>query len=125
MSEQLSLPCVSDGDTWLGWLDAIGKIISFHGRKEVAFRLDMAPSDLSNCIAERNRTEFKMRQLTTLLRLRVDDELPRLIAGHCGLELAAPRPLTAAERLERLEGALLRAGTAGAAILDDAYGRRR
>jgi hypothetical protein len=115
---------VSDVDAWQGWLDAIREIVRAAGAKEAAFRLDLSGSELSNALAERNRCSIKAAHLPTLLSLRSTDELPRLIASHCGLELAAPRPMTAAERLERLEQALLRAGTAGQAILADAYGRR-
>lgn len=127
MTQQLAIPQVADGDVWAAVLDAVSDIIRARGHKEVAYALDISGSDLSNMLAERNRTEFKLRHLPTLLRLRHNDDLPRAIARAAGLELAPARPLTAAERLERLEAALARAGAAGQAIVDDALGtwRRR
>lgn len=118
---QLALPTVSDADLWAEIVESIRDIVRARGNKDVAFALDISGSELSNALAERNRCELKLRQLPTLLRLRQDDTLPRVLAKASGLELAAPRPLTAAERLERLEGALGRAGVVGQAILADAF----
>lgn len=126
MSDQLLFPIVSDDSAWYKWLAIIKDMCAYHGNKIVAGHLDLNDeADVTHCLREQKRMNFKLRHLPALLRLRLDDQLPALIAQHCDRELAQPRPLTAAERLERLEAALLRAGTAGAAILDDAYGRRR
>lgn len=123
---QLSFPVVSDAEAWDTVLDAIRDIVRARSNKEVAFALDIAGSDLSNMLADgRNRTEFKLRHLPILLRLRHNDDLPRALARVAGLELAPVRALTAGERLERLEAALARAGAAGQAISDDAFGRWR
>ncbi len=122
---QLSLPTVTDAETWAQILDEIREIVRARGPKEVAFALDISGSDLSNAIAERNRTELKLRHLPYFLHARLNDELPRIIVEHCGLSLSETRPLTAAERLERLEAAALRSGAAGQAILEDAFGPRR
>lgn len=122
---QLRFQSFSDGEAWTEWLDAIREIVRQVGHKEASFALDLAGSDLSNALAERNRFELKARHLPKLLSLRSTDVLPQLIADHCGLELAPLRQLTAAEKLERLEGAIGRAGTAGQAILADAYGGKR
>lgn len=122
---QLRFEAIANADAWANWLDGIRTLTRQVGAKEVAYGLDVGPSDLSNMLAERNRSEFKLRHLPGLLSMRQDDVLPQLIADHCGLELAAKRELTAAEKLERLEAAILRCGPAGAAVLADAYGRRR
>jgi hypothetical protein len=125
MSQQLELPAVSDADAWAEILDCVRDIVRARGNKDMAYALDVSPSDLSHALAERNRFELKLRYLPALLRLRHNDDLPQAIARAAGLELAPARPLTAAEQLERIQAALGRAGAAGAAILDDAYGRRR
>lgn len=125
MSEQLAFAAVSDTDAWADILDAVRDIVRARGNKDVAYALDVSPSDLSHALAERNRFELKLRFLPVLLRMRHNDDLPRAIARVAGLEIAPARPLTAAERLERLEAALARAGAAGAAIRDDAFGSGR
>ncbi len=125
MSEQLSLPILSDGETWTEMLEEIRGLCRVRTHKEVSYALKISAPDLSNALAERQRSYLRMEHLPTLLTMRLDDKLPLIIAGHCGLELAAPRAPTAAEKLERLESAVARAGVAGAAILADAYGRRR
>jgi hypothetical protein len=125
MSQQLELPAVSDTDSWAEVLDCVRDIVRARGNKDIAYALDVSPSDLSHALAERNRSELKLRYLPTLLRLRHNDDLPKAIARAAGLELAPARPLTAAERLERLEAALSRAGAAGQAIKEDAFGGRR
>lgn len=125
MLNQLRFQAFADNEAWSGWLEAIREVVRGVGHKEASFALDLAGSDLSHALAERNRYELKARHLPKLLSLRQSDVLPQLIADHCGLEFAAKRELTAAEKLERLEAAILRCGPAGAAVLADAYGRRR
>lgn len=95
------------------------------GPSQIAYDLDISGSELSNALNERNRSELKLRYLPYFLSHRLNDDLPRIIVEHCKLTLGEPRPLTAAEKLARLEEALGRAGAAGQAILADAYGKRR
>lgn len=125
--KQLEFPTLTDADHWAAILEAIRDICVARGSKDVTHALDVAPSDLSHMLAERNRFAFKLYHLPAFLRIRHNDDLPHAIARAAGLELSAPRPLTAAERLERIEAALSRAGAAGQAILADALGdwRRR
>ena len=119
------MPGVGDADLWARMLEEIRDIVRLRTPKEVAFSLDMSASELSNALAERNRCELKLRYLPFLLRVRETDALPRMLVEHCELELGEPKPMTAAERLARLEQAVMRAGAAGQAIIDEAYGRRR
>lgn len=125
MPEQLALPTVGDADFWGQLLDLIRDIVRLRGAKEVAYALDISPSELANGLAERDRHGVKLRYLPYFLRARATDDLPRLIVEYCGLSLGEPRPLTVAERLERLEVAVRSSGAAGQAILEEAYGRRR
>lgn len=67
----------------------------------------------------------RLKHLPYFLRRRLNDTLPRILVEHCKLSLGEPRPLTAVEKLARLEEALGRAGAAGDAILADAFGRRK
>lgn len=122
MSEQLALPVISDADAWAEILDAVREIVRKRSNMAVSHVLDISGSELSNALAERNRSELKARHLVALLRLRHNDDLPRAIARAAGLELAPARALTPAEQLERLQAALSRAGAAGAAIVADAFG---
>lgn len=122
---QLELPVISDAELWQRMLDEIRDVCRAETHKEVSFALDMTGSELSNALAERDRNHLKMRSFPYFLRHRRSDELLRLMVEFCGRELGAPRPLTAAEKLSRLEEALARAGAAGEAILADAYGRKR
>lgn len=67
----------------------------------------------------------RLKHLPYFLRRRLNDTLPRILVEHCKLTLGEPRPLTAVEKLARLEEALSRAGAAGDAIIADAFGRRK
>lgn len=125
---QLEFPVISDAEVWRRMLEEIRdtcRADSRGGLKQAAFDLDLSPSELSNALNERDRHDLKIKQLPYFLRRRLTDELPRLIVEACDLRLGEARPLTAAEKLSRLEEALTRAGAAGEAILADAYGRRR
>lgn len=123
---QLGLPVITDASAWHRMLEECRRIAATVGHGDVAFGLGISEAELSNALSERNRNSLKLRQLPYFLRHRGgSDELPRVVAEVCELELATPKPLSAADKLERLESALMRAGTAGAAILADAYGRRR
>ncbi len=125
MNDQLSLPGVGDADLWAQVLEEIRDIVRLRSPKEVAFVLDISASELSHALAERNRCELKLRYLPYFLRARGTDTLPRLLVEHCGLSLGEPKPMSVAERLERLEAAILRSGAVGQALLEDAFGRRR
>lgn len=128
-SAQLAFPLLDDDERWQRMLDEIRGICSAPrngGKKQVSWDLKIAGPDLSNMLAENNRSELKLRFLPYFLRHRLNDELPRLIVEGCGLTLGeAMRPLTAVEELALLKEACARAGAAGAAIVDDAHSRRR
>lgn len=122
---QLEIPAISELGLWRRILEAVNDICQVAGSKDVTDALDVSPSQLSHMRCERNGNDFKLKHLPSLLRLRHNDDLPRAIARAAGLELAPPTPLTPAQQLERIQAALSRAGAAGQAILDDAFGRRR
>lgn len=124
-TEQLVLPVISEAQVWERMLAEFRKVIEVRGNFQVAGDLDIASSTLSNCLAERNGNDFKAKHVPYFLRHRVSDDLPRVLVEPIGYGLKESRPLTAAERLERIEAALGRAGAAGAAILSDAFGGRR
>lgn len=124
-SKQLGLPVISEQETWQRMLKEIRNVCEVKGPCLVSYALEVTGPDLSNALNERNRTEFKMRHLPYFLKNRLSDELPRIIVDACDLSLGEARPLTAADKLARLEEAIGRAGVAGHAILADAYGKRR
>lgn len=96
-------------ECWTAVLLALRAAIDSIGHKDLAYRLDVAPSLLSEALAERERKHFQARWLPTILLLAPDPHRRAILdalAIHAGYEIQPRRVLTTAERLTRLEDAL-------------------
>lgn len=86
---------------WLALLKAVRAEIDRRGLKEVAFELDMQPSQLSHCLNERERHNLPMRALPYLVMHADNDALPVLIASWRALKCEPRAPLTPEEEVAR------------------------
>lgn len=108
-------------ECWADVLTAIRAAIDSIGHKELAYRLDVAPSLLSEALNERERKHVQARWLPTILLLAPDPHRKAILdalAGAAGYEVAAKKVLSPEERLTRLEDALrTRLGKVGEDLL--------
>lgn len=104
-------------------LRAAGEVVDAVGPKVVAAELDMGSSQLRDSLAERERHHLTLEEFFIVLAC---DDTGRILAALCeatGYE--APirkRQLDDTEKLERLIRSVSKAGPAGQALLDDAFG---
>lgn len=93
-------------ERWHEVLDVVNPVIGELGLKDVAFELDVAGTSISNAQHNSPRHPFHGRWLLYLI---LKDKSKRLIGALCrmaGGRFVPDEPLTEAERLRRLEGAL-------------------
>ncbi len=109
-------------------LRAVRGVVERHGPKVVAPELDLSPSSLLDCIEERERHGFSLRQFCRVLTFDDRGEVLGALADVEGFEQPARKPeLTDSEMLDRVLKSCAKAGPAGRAILEDAdiIGRKR
>ena len=109
-------------------LPAIQNAVARVTLKEFAFACDSSPSLLSDKLAERNGKGLRVRELCTLVEIAppaAEQELLAALITPRGFEAPKRRePLTAAEKLERIERELANLGPFGAHVLRSALGDR-
>ena len=117
-------PCSVAESAWRDLKKMICEAVEEIGHKEVAYALDVSPSYLSHCLAERERHSIPLRWLPILLRMAKTDGLLSYLAALRGREVVAPEVLTPEEELVRMKQALLKNfGPAGADLIRrDIYG---
>lgn len=96
-------------ECWSAVLAAMRAAIDSIGHKELAYRLDVAPSLLSEALNERERKHVQARWLPTILLLAPDPHRRAILdalAGVAGYEVTARKVLSPAEKLARLEEAV-------------------
>lgn len=83
----------TDWDLVLAWFR---RAIDVIGHKEVAYRLDIAPSNLSDAINERERKDVKGRWIATVLRMAppaIVQEYVELVCASHGFDAPKRRPI--------------------------------
>lgn len=108
---------------WLRLRKAVYEAVQAVGVKEVAYRLDVAPSLLSDALNERDRKNFQLRWVFVVLDLASDAHRRSIaaeLAGYGGFDITPRKVLTAEERLARLEDALRsKLGKVGESLLEE------
>jgi hypothetical protein len=103
---QLSLRWSDDSTALGGWgelRNAIRQLVKRVDAKEVAFRLDEAPSFLSHALADNHRGHhLKLRSLPTLMALDEDNLILNCLASMVGCEVVAAAPPEAEDMAEAL-----------------------
>lgn len=96
----------ADDADWAELLSCLRETISALGLKEVAFRLDVQPSELAHALAERDRHSVKAKWLPVIARMAKDKALAEFFAEIQGMEVQPAKPVTPEEELLALKGAL-------------------
>lgn len=89
-------------------IDLVTEGVAELGHKQVAYDLDMSPSQLSHALAGRDRHHVPLPLLLYVARKSqlVGDRIAKFFAAMRGFDVSPRRELTAEERLEKLETAL-------------------
>lgn len=113
MTEQIPLEFGADARAREAWAAVLRRIRegmeATGGIKEWAYKLDVAPTLLSDALHERDRKNFQARWLAAVIVLMPEPHRKALLdelAGAGGYELQPRRVLTTAEKLARLEEAV-------------------
>ena len=125
---QLELPTPAAHRAGVEWkqriLPLVRELAAAHGRKEVAFDLDVGHSYVDSVLIESGNYRLKAEELVYFLLADESGRLLSLIAELCGFELAEQQPLTADEKLTRLEQRLRsKLGELGEQTIREAYER--
>lgn len=92
----------SDEAAWGCMLQMIRDIVNFKGLKQVAFDLDISPSQLSHCLNERERHNIPWKWAPYIIKNAPDDKLVAFMALLRGRKLAPAVELTPEQKLERI-----------------------
>ncbi len=109
MAEQLALrysPAWRASDAWPRVLEEIRRVVSVITLKEAAHDLDTQPSYLANALAERDRHYLRAEWLLYFVVKDPTTKLLGTIADLATCDVKRREPLTAVERLSRLESAV-------------------
>lgn len=114
----------SDWDEELGWFRRSVDVI---GHKEVAYKLDIAPSNLTDALNERERKNVHARWFPVVLRMSAPiavEEYMRMLCDRYGFERPARiKVRTPEEELVATRAALARVAPGVLALVDKELGR--
>lgn len=114
-------------DDWAAILAWFRRAVDVLGHKEVAFKLDVAPSNLTDALNERERKDVKLKWLSTVLRMCPETlvrEYLEILSRQHGYE--APKRVkvrTPEEELREMRELLKREAPGVLAIVDKELGR--
>lgn len=106
-------------------LDAVRQAVANISIKELAYRLDISPSLLSDALAERSNKGVRATWLVTIIDMApLADALAILnaLGERKRIEARQRRELTPEEKAERLEEKLRSLGTTGLRLIQEALG---
>lgn len=113
-------------DDWAVELVWLRRAVDVIGHKELAYKLDIAPSQLTDALLERERKDIKAKWIKTILRMVPDamrDEYMRLVATPLGYEVKRAKTRTPEEELREMRELLKREAPGVLAIVDKEMGR--
>ncbi len=131
MTQQLSIAWdpshegFAESERQLAWLR---RAVDVLGHKEVAYALDVKPSNLSDALAGRERKVVKLHWITTVLRMGLPEEMVseylRIVCNGLGFETPKRvRNKTSAEELREMRDALRRLAPAVLVLVDKEIGK--
>ena len=128
MQLALSYDASHEGATlWQLELAWIRRAVDVIGHKEVAYALDVQPSNLTDALLERERKDVKAKWISTIVRMAPDEmraEWVRLTADANGYEMPTrKKPRTADEDNRARREWLEKHAPAVLAIMDKELGR--
>jgi hypothetical protein len=107
------------------FMDAVRQAVANISIKELAFRLDVSPSLLSDALAERSNKGVRGTWLVTVIQMApLADALAILntLGDLRRIESMPRKELTAEEKAERLEEKLRTLGPTGLRLIEEALG---
>lgn len=111
------------GAAWSRLLEAIREAVVVITPKELAYRLDIQPSYLSEALAGRDRKGVRAEWLPTILAMAPDalrHSILAELAAPLGFEVVRRQDLSPEERLARLEQRIATEfGTMGARLVEE------
>lgn len=113
-------------DDWAEILAWFRRAVDVLGHKEVAYKLDIAPSQLTDALLERERKDVKAKWFRTVLRMCSDpmrQEYLDIEARQLGYEVKPLKKRTPEEELREMRELLKREAPGVLAIVDKELGR--
>jgi hypothetical protein len=114
-------------DDWAVELAWLRRAVDVIGHKEVAFKLDIAPSQLTDALLERERKDVKAKWVATILRMVPEEmraEYMRIVSNAHGYETPKKRKaLTPEQELREMRALLKREAPAVLSLVDKELGR--
>jgi hypothetical protein len=114
----------ADWNAELGWFRRAVDVI---GHKEVAYRLDVQPSNLTDALNERERKDVKGHWISKVRRMAtpsmLDEYVEMIAAMHGYIKPLRQRPRTEAEELRETRELLRQHAPAMLALVDKEMGR--
>lgn len=110
------------------FLDAVRQAVANISIKELAYKLDVSPSLLSDALAERSNKGVRATWLLTIIDMApmADAQAILNVLGEAKrLEPVPRKELTAEEKAERLEEKLRSLGATGLRLIEEAIGGGR
>jgi hypothetical protein len=110
------------------YMDAVRQAVANISIKELAFKLDISPSLLSDALAERSNKGVRGTWLVTIIQMApLADSIAILnaLGALRRLEAQPLKELTAEEKAERLEDKLRSLGATGLRLIQEALGGQR
>jgi hypothetical protein len=111
------------GSSWSRLLEAIREAVAVITPKELAYRLDIQPSYLSEALVGRDRKGVRAEWMPTILAMAPEGARVAILtelAAPVGLEVVRRTNLTPEERLQRLEQRIASEfGAMGARLVED------
>jgi hypothetical protein len=113
-------------DDWREILSWFWRAVEVVNHKEVAFRLDIAPSQLTDAMHERDRKDVKAKWIYTVLRMCPESlvrEYVEIVGRLHGYEVKKQRVRTPEEELREMRELLKREAPGVLAIVEKEMGR--
>lgn len=119
-------PAHAGSDDWALELAWLRRAVDVIGHKDLAYKLDIAPSQLTDALLERERKDVKAKWLKTILRMvpeAMRQEYFGLLAGQHGYVVTRVKLRTPEEELREMRELLKREAPGVLAIVDKELGR--
>lgn len=124
-------PAHAGSDTWIEVLGWLKRAVDCLGHKEVAYRLDVAPSQLTDALCERERKDVKAKWLWTVLHMCQETpgreslvrDFMELTGARYGYEVERKKTRTPEEELREMRELLRREAPGVLALVDKELGR--
>ena len=119
-------PAHAGADDWTEILSWLRRAVDVLGHKEVAYKLDIAPSQLTDALLERERKDVKAKWLHTVRRMCPESlrrEYLEIVARQDGYTVERKKTRTPDEELREMRELLKREAPGLLVLVDKELGR--